>query len=521
VLLLAPAAHAAGSGAARPLCGELLTGYAHCDALARSLPSNIVAEKASASGPPYGPADLQSAYQLADKAAANGAGQTVAVIDAYDDPSAEADLGVYRSHYGLPACTTTNGCFTKVNQSGLTGSTPAPNVSWSGEIALDLDMVSAICPNCKILLVEANSDHLTDLLASVTEAKALGATQISNSWGADEFGGESYFETALSLIGVPITVSSGDSGYGVEYPAASAHVTAVGGTSLKASSNARGWSESAWSGTGSGCSAYIPKPSWQHDVGCARRMVTDVAAVADPYTGVAVYNSYGTSGSHWLQVGGTSAAAPIVAASYALLGGAVTDPSYPYTNPSSFNDVSTGSNGSCTAIYFCTGLVGFDGPTGIGSPNLAGTGDGSTTVTNRSGIVDTSPAPQPVTPVQPKPVSPLLSSVSVSSSPVHLALGGHLSVRIACGTGPACRGLLKLQTKVRGHLRQLGRVHYYVGSGKHRSVTLRLSQANQRFLLQHRALLVYGTAKDSDGTSAQARFRLHAPKQRKSRKHHS
>jgi hypothetical protein len=501
----------------KDLCGTVLPGFAHCDAVARQL-APLTARSASA-GPPYTPNDIQSAYELADKAATDGGDQTVAIVDAYDNPNAESDLAVYRSTYGLPACTTANGCFTKVNQTG--GSTmPAPDSGWAGEIALDVDMVSAVCPHCKILLVETNSASMLDLFAGVTMASTLGATQISNSWGGSEFSYEQILDPTLALS-VPITVSSGDDGYGVEYPAASAHVTAVGGTSLHPASNARGWSENAWDGAGSGCSKYIPKPAWQEDGGCATRTVADVSAVADPYTGVAVYNTYG-GGGPWWQAGGTSAAAPIVAASYALIGDSATGPSFPYSNASDYNDVTSGTNGNCSTAYFCESFVGFDGPTGIGTPNLAGTGDGSTGVTDISGSNPPPPTPtQPVTPVNPPTAQPLRSSVLVSRSVARAARNGKLVVKITCGDGPACRGVLSLQTKIRGGgLRTLGKGKYSVGSGKTASVTIRLSHSSLSFLTKKHRLTVFGTAQDSDGTMAQSSFRLYAPKPKpKARKH--
>jgi subtilase family serine protease len=473
--------------------------------------------RSAAVGPPYTPADLQDAYDLADKAALPS-DQTVAIVDAYDDPSAEADLAVYRSAYGLPPCTTANLCFRKVNQTGGP-LLPSANVDWAGEIALDIQMVSAVCPHCKILLVETNSNSTVSLLAGVKEAKLLGATQISNSWGGSEFSTENLLETNLSLA-VPITVSSGDDGYGVQYPAASGQVTAVGGTSLKRASNIRGWTESAWAGAGSGCSKVIAKPAWQQDTGCAKRTVADVSAVADPKTGVAVYNTYG-GGGPWWQVGGTSAAAPIVAASYALLGSDASSPSFPYDNPSSFNDVQSGSNGSCTFAYLCTGFVGFDGPTGIGSPNLAGTGNGSTAVTGAPppATPTPTPAPQPVTPVNPTPVAPLLSSVAVASSAVRSAQSGRVKVRVGCGQGAPCSGVLTLQTRLsNGHLRTLGRRQFNLASGRTAWVTVRLPRSSLRFLQHRRSLLVYATARDGDGTSAQSSFRLRAPKLRKHRR---
>ncbi|HEX8849965.1 MAG TPA: S53 family peptidase [Gemmatimonadaceae bacterium] len=319
----------------------------------------------------FGPADLQSAYNIAG-ATATG---TIAIVDAYDDPKAEADLGVYRSQYGLPACTTANGCFRKISQTGGTAY-PKANASWSQEISLDLDMASAICPTCKILLVEASSNSFANLSAAVDQAaKTPGVVAISNSYGGSEYASETTDEAHYNHPGIAITVSSGDNGYGVEFPAASQYVTAVGGTHLVRATNARGWTETAWSGAGSGCSAYIVKPSWQTDAGCARRTVADVSAIADPNTGVAVYDSYAYRGaSGWMVFGGTSVAAPVVASVYAVAGNtaAINYGSYPYSHTASLNDVTSGSNGSCGGSYLCTAITGFDGPTGLGTPNGAG-----------------------------------------------------------------------------------------------------------------------------------------------------
>jgi subtilase family serine protease len=317
----------------------------------------------------YSPADLWSAYKLNTN---GGSSQTIAIVDAFDDPNAESDLAVYRAQFGLPVCSTANGCFKKVNQSGGT-KYPSGDVGWSEEISLDLDMASAICPNCKILLVEATSNSFNDLAAAVDWAASTSggkANVISNSYGGTEFSSEVSYQSHFNHPGVAITVSSGDSGYGVEFPAASQYVTAVGGTSLSKSSDSRGWTESAWSGAGSGCSRYMPKPSWQHDSGCSNRTVADVSAVADPNTGVAVYDTYGVGG--WLVFGGTSVSSPIIAAVYALAGnaGSVTYGSFPYSNTSSLFDVTSGINGHCHRIpYLCSALAGYDGPTGLGTPN--------------------------------------------------------------------------------------------------------------------------------------------------------
>jgi subtilase family serine protease len=358
--------------AAKPtmhVCGPQAAGIARCHAIVVSDGHGQPQATATPSG--YAPADLQSAYKLPSGVA--GAGQTVAIVDAYDDPNAASNLATYRAQFGLPACTTTNGCFRKVDQTGGT-SYPRGNSGWAEEISLDLEMVSAVCPNCHILLVEASSSSFANLGTAVNTAARLGANAISNSYGGSEFSSElsadaSYFDHP----GIAITVSSGDNGYGVEYPAASQYVTAVGGTTLtRASSTARGWTETAWSGAGSGCSAYEPKPSWQLNSGCAHRTVADVSADANPNTGVAVYDTYHAGG--WLVFGGTSVASPIIASTYALAGNepSLTFGSYPYGHAASLFDVTSGSNGSCGGSYLCTAGAGFDGPTGLGSPNGSG-----------------------------------------------------------------------------------------------------------------------------------------------------
>ena len=372
------AAQAAANPAAKTahvhVCGAPAHGAAACNAIRVDKVSSNGKVQPNATPSGYGPADLQSAYALPSSTA--GAGQTVAIVDAYDDPKAEADLKVYRAQYGLPPCTTANGCFRKVGQTGSPTSLPRGNGGWAQEISLDLDMASAICPNCNILLVEASSASMTNLGTAVNQAAKLGATEISNSYGGSESSSDtSYDSKYFSHPGVAITASSGDNGYGVEYPAASANVTAVGGTSLKKSSTTRGWTETAWNGAGSGCSAYDPAISGQASVstGCTKRAVADVSAVADPSTGVAVYDSYTYQGvSGWLVFGGTSVASPVIASVYALAGGvgSSTTNSSLYSSPSgSLNDVVNGSNGTCTTKVLCTAGTGWDGPTGLGTPN--------------------------------------------------------------------------------------------------------------------------------------------------------
>jgi subtilase family serine protease len=317
----------------------------------------------------YVPADLASAYSLPSATA--GAHETVAVVDGYDDPDAEHDLGVYRSQFGLPACTTANGCFRKVNQSG--GKTyPSPDGGWGQEISLDLDMVSAVCPNCHILLVEATTTSMANLGASVNEAVKLGADAVSNSYGGPDASDDTYGRY-YHHPGVAITASAGDNGYGVSYPASSKWVTSVGGTSLARSSSARGFTESAWNDSGSGCSS-DNTASWQASsiTGCSGRAVADVSAVADPATGVAVYDSYTFEGTNgWLEFGGTSASSPIIAATYALAGNtaSINDGSYLWAHHEWLRDVTSGSNGTCSKKQWCTARSGWDGPTGWGTPD--------------------------------------------------------------------------------------------------------------------------------------------------------
>jgi subtilase family serine protease len=340
---------------------------AHCHALVvTDAHGNPVASAMPRAGS-YGPAQFHTGYSLPSSASS---AQTIAIVDAYDDPNIASDLNSYDDYYGLPACTSGNGCFTKVNQSGGTNY-PKASPSWALEISLDVETAHEICQNCRVLLVEANSNSLANLGAAENEAAKLGATVISNSYGGSEYATESADQASyFTHPGIAITASSGDNGYGVEFPAAANTVTAVGGTTLTLNPDNSYQSESAWSGSGSGCSAYISKPSWQTDSGCANRSVADVAADADPNTGAAVYDSLRYQGqAGWYQVGGTSLSAPLIASVYALAGNTNTiNAGYTYTHTSGLNDVTTGSNGSCGGSYLCTARPGYDGPTGLGSP---------------------------------------------------------------------------------------------------------------------------------------------------------
>jgi subtilase family serine protease len=355
----------------RAVCGRMPpAGTALChahvvtDARGNIRPGRDVTASALAAPSGYGPAALRSAYRITGLGSST---MSVAIVDAYGYPNAERDLAVYRSQYGLPACTTANGCFRKVDQQGGTNY-PRLDVGWAQETALDLDMASVMCPNCHILLVEAASPTYGNLATAVNTAARLGAHAISNSYGGGEYG-SAYYESAYNHPGVAVTASSGDDGYGVEFPASSPHVIAVGGTRLTRATNTRGWSERVWGGAGSGCSNYYAKPTWQKDALCGRRSVADVSAVADPYTGVAVYAPNSSITSSWMIFGGTSVAAPLIAGIYGVNGGSVAYGSNPYANLTAIFDVTSGANGYCGGTYLCTGAVGYDGPSGLGTPN--------------------------------------------------------------------------------------------------------------------------------------------------------
>jgi hypothetical protein len=320
-----------------------------------------------------GPADIRAAYDLP---AAGGDGQTVAVVDALGTSTVEADLAVFRAHYGLPACTTGNGCFRKVDQTGGTDY-PADDKGWGEETALDVDAVSAVCPGCHILLVEGDSASLADLATATETAVRLGARFVSNSYGlSPENSVETTLDSSYDHPGVVITASTGDKPNIPIWPSTNPHVLGVGGTTLtRADGTDRGWTESAWSSGGSGCSDFEAQPQYQASLatGCPRRASADISADADPATGLAVYDTLQLDG--WQQIGGTSLSSPLVAAMYALAGSPVagTYPvEYPYDNGSAgLNDVTAGSNGTCGTVL-CNAGPGWDGPTGLGTPNGLG-----------------------------------------------------------------------------------------------------------------------------------------------------
>ena len=331
-------------------------------------------------GPPYCASDLQAAYGLSQVINA-GRGGTVAIVLAFGYVALEADLAVYRKAMNLPPCASASGCLLIVNQDGMTSPLPPQTnatLFWTAEQAMDIDMVSAICPHCKIIVVQANAATIQAFGAAVDAAVALGADAVNNSYD----GGESSADNSSFFHpGHAIVAAAGDSGAGAAQPCSFAGVVCVGGTSLSRASNIRGWSESTWNdgagATGSGCSSYVLKPSWQTDKGCTMRSESDISAVADPHTGVAVYNSNIVGG--WIQGGGTSAAAPIIAALFALAGNTQAIGSAPqwvwqHGGTTAFNDIVTGSNSvyfQCpqSMLYICTAGPGYDGPTGWGTPN--------------------------------------------------------------------------------------------------------------------------------------------------------
>jgi Subtilase family len=462
----------------RPVCAAPAPGYAGCLALrlvpvtaaarahthplgiTRSRP--IVAVKASEGAFGLRPQDLLGAYNL-PLPPQPASTQTIAIVDAYNDLGAEADLEIYDEEFGLPPCTKASGCFAKVNQSGQTGNLPFPESEglraakeavcktgiepaageackeveeadgWTTEISLDIETAHAVCQNCKIMLIEAKSASFLDLEEGEKTAASLGATEISNSWGGPELGETQAEDQASSFNhpGIVITAAAGDNGYldwsakegslkgYADYPASSPHVVAVGGTRLNLTAGEVWKEETVWNGSGAGgggCSTELIAPAWQQSasdwlsVGCGEhRAVADVSADADPYTGIAMYDStaeceYEEGGQRlkgpWCTIGGTSLASPLVASVFALAGGSH-GVEYPaqtlYENlaasPSSLHDVLTGSNGEClkpfepnnglsgctpaeeaanskcSAKLICLAGPGYDGPTGIGTPN--------------------------------------------------------------------------------------------------------------------------------------------------------
>ncbi len=379
----APAIVENACAAARPGQARCLTqGRVDSTARAATHVANVAMRQATASGdarslaaakvpPGLGATKLRSAYAIPT----TGSTATVAVVIAGDVPTAEKDLAVYRSTFGLPPCTTANACFRKVNQQGKARPLPYADPAWALEGSMDLQLVSAACPTCHILLVEGDDPSLEALGAATDTARRLGASVASHSYGADESAYVKPFARAYRASGMVNVASSGDWGFTTaSFPAVAPAVVAVGGTTLRTKAGTtRGWTEKVWSGAGSGCSAWFAKPSFQKDRHCQMRTVSDISAVADPQTGVAVYDSWENPFGQepgWIILGGTSASAPLVAG---MIGAAGAGKTYrtgkAYGRTQWVNDVVGGSNGFCGGDYLCKGVVGYDAPSGVGTPN--------------------------------------------------------------------------------------------------------------------------------------------------------
>ncbi|MDE3007431.1 MAG: hypothetical protein KGJ10_01830 [Acidobacteriota bacterium] len=445
--------------------GTPVAGQARCDAVIRRdrLARSLVPKPGSVATPAgllgdngaYSPAFLRSAYNAANLGASSnfGAGRVVGVVDAYDNPNLLSDLNYYRTYFGMSPCVSgtvsplnTTCVLQQVNQGGQSAPLPSVNQSWGFEEAMDVEMVSALCVNCQILVVEARSSAMSDLGASVNTAVRLGANVVSNSYGSSEYPSEVADATSFyTHPGVPILAAAGDSGYGVQFPAAAASVIAVGGTTLTQTSanGVRSASESVWSGTGAGCSLYVAKPSWQSDPGCARRSVNDVAAVADPNTGVWVYDQ--SSSSQMAIAGGTSVATAVVSALYALTAGSwptsVSGAQLLYEDSSSLYRVTTGADANCQN-YLCDAsqsVAGYNGPTGEGtlggSPNSAAAIAGLITVaTSATGSAATSAVATPSGVV----ALPGNGAVTVSWTPVNSSLINVTGYLVSDGHGHTC-----------------------------------------------------------------------------------
>ncbi len=351
------AVFAAGNGE-QPVCpGPVAQGFTHCH-------SWVLRPDATTSPTGLSPAQIKSVYSYSTSNTA-GSGYTIGIVDAYNDPSAENDLNVFSSTFGRPACTTANGCFTKVNQTGGT-KYPRTNSGWALEISLDIEWAHAIAPGARILLVEASSNSFTNLMAAEDYAAAH-SNYVSNSWGGSESSGETSYDSHFVHTGVSFFVSAGDAGLPAEYPSASPNVISVGGTTLNFDSNGNFVSETGWSSGGGGCSAYETANPAQSSfpqypqVNCAgKRATPDVALDADPASGVSVYDTTSYNGqTGWFVVGGTSASSPMWAARSADSGQLV-NAAYVYGNNITFRDITVGNNGAPC-------LVGYDLCSGRGS----------------------------------------------------------------------------------------------------------------------------------------------------------
>jgi hypothetical protein len=323
----------------------------------------------------YTPRDLASLYQVPAGVAPSA---TIGIVDVGSDPNTRAQLNYYRSYFGLPACTTANGCFREVAQDG-SNHLPAANSNWVTEIALDVQAVSAMCPTCHILLVDAATPSVVDMAKATQTATTMGAAYVSLSFGSAESPSTAALRNPYySDPDVTYVAAAGDDGYQgtALFPASAPNVVAAGGTSAKLVNGT--WRQTAWSGSGSGCSSVNARSSEQSTSSPAnacngKRAVSDLAALADPDTGMLFYQ-----GGQWWNAGGTSLAAPILASLYALAGNHTNPLSVYRAASGSIVDITSGSTGSCAKARLCTAAAGWDGPTGLGTPaGLSGLANGA------------------------------------------------------------------------------------------------------------------------------------------------
>jgi subtilase family serine protease len=363
------------------VCTKATAGKAGCLAVRRKVLVGGIEQhlvSANAAGG-FGANDLRTAYGITAQGTKN---KVIAIVDAYHSATAFDDVTEYRTTFGLPTMLNCSAvkppkgskspCFYQLNQSGLADTSPTTtNAGWAQEIALDIEMASAICPKCSVLLVEANTATNKDLSAAVaTAGDFAGVVAISNSYGGpDNTEPTDSPYAAAAANGIAVVASSGDSGYAVNAPASYASVIGVGGTNLKVDTKGSWASETVWSMAGSGCSKLNPTPAWQDAsvTKCPGKSTVDVSAVADPATGVKVFVD-----GFWYEFGGTSASAPIIAALFALKNNfGDSAATYLYTNAAALHDILSGTTGRCRPAIWCTAGIGFDGASGLGSPNTA------------------------------------------------------------------------------------------------------------------------------------------------------
>ncbi len=367
-------AAAAARGHYKPLCDDAtLPGGRRCHGWILADDNGVPIREAAPAPSGLGASDLEAAYHLP---ATGGNGTIIASVLGVHYPNAESDLAKYRTQYGLPPCTKANGCFMQVDGNGGTNYPQSGSCNGvAGESALDIQMLSAGCPDCKIMLIEPNRTSDSD---AITMAIGKGVAALSFSFCGAETNSDLNQAAAWNHPGTGLFASSGDWGYlnhaggmpGVCSPASFPGVVSVGGTTLTKSNTPRGWTESTWSSAGSGCSTVFPKPSWQTDTGCSKRMVADISAIAE---NVSNYCTDPGDTNGWGTVGGTSAAAPFVAGALTLIGAINADftPAWVWHHADDLFDITTGNNGTCSSVsaYYCKAGTGYDGPTGLGTPN--------------------------------------------------------------------------------------------------------------------------------------------------------